>query len=473
MLNAFLKIVLSLTLLFCLTWGAALLAGPLVLEYLIKNKFDKRIELIGLRVTPQLGVRVKRLDFNRFYSLNGQPIDASVKALSLDWGGLLSLKPALNLSLGSVAVEGLGDVQGANLEVEAPYFPSLTQLDLLVRFNGILSLEGISVGTTEILGTLNTSSLVFRDVKFSGNKINLDGNLNLNASTFTGSAGELHASLLSNKKFYPLELNLQNVTITTGTDEYLSGFMDWSVNFNDDVKEITLATEAVNDVSGKNIASGLSASILVDSFNPSSWRQINFFSEKLTVPDSSYYGSETYIAKAASVLNKSSDDTINLKSSGRLMDFEIKSQNQFIANLSRSAFEISSKISKQSDDKIKVYSVGELKTDTSPAINVKGEVVFDLDEQGFIQCVDKNCVPLNVDTKYEIIVADAILRGENYCKNRSCRDGNFSHSIKTEDTQEFFNGLSLTKVFNPFLLALLYGSFSSGNKIGKGHILEF
>ena len=65
------------------------------------------------------------------------------------------------------------------------------------------------------------------------------------------------------------------------------------------------------------------------------------------------------------------------------------------------------------------------------------------------------------------------LRGESDCKNQNCRDGIFSHSIKTEDTQEFFDGLSLTKVFNPFILALLYGSFSSGNKIGNGHVLEF
>ena len=168
MLNAFLKTILSLILLFCLMWGATLLAGPLILEYLIKSQFDKRVELNGLRVTPQLGVRVKRLDFNKLYSFNGRPVDASVKALRLDWGGLLSLRPALNLSLGSVAVEGLGDIRGANLEFEAPYFPSLEQLNLLVRVDGIISAEDISVGTTEISGTLNTSTLVFSDVKFSG-----------------------------------------------------------------------------------------------------------------------------------------------------------------------------------------------------------------------------------------------------------------------------------------------------------------
>jgi hypothetical protein len=449
------------------------LAGPLILEYFVKSKFDKRVELNGLRITPQLGLRVKRLDFNKLYSLNSQPIDASVKALSLDWSGLLSLKPVLNLSLGSVAVEGLGNIQGANLEFEAPYFPSLGQLNLLVRVDGIISSEDISVGTTEMSGTLNTSTLVFSDVKFSGNKIKIEGDFTLNSSAFTGSLGKLNSLQLNSKDFTSLEVDLHDLNFSTGKDKYLSEFMDLSVNFNDDFKEIMLVGNAVDDISGKTVASGLSASIILDTFNPNSWRQINFFFEKLTLPDSSYYTSETYISKASSVLNKSSENTINLKSSGRLMDFEIKSQDQFIADLSRSAFEISSKISNPADDKLKVYSVGELKTDTSPLINVKGELFFDLDEQGFFQCVDKNCVPLNVDTKYEIIVADAVLRGESHCENLSCRDGNFSHSIKTEDTQEFFNGLNLTKVFNPFLLGLLYGSFSSGNKIGNGHILEF
>lgn len=473
MLNAFLKIILSLILLFCLAWGAALLSGPLILEYLIKSQFDNRVELNGLRVTPQLGVRVKRLDFNKFYSLNGRPVDASVKALSLDWGGLLSFRPALNLSLGSVAVEGLGDIQGANLEFEAPYFPSLGNLNFLVRVEGIISSEDISVGTTEISGTLNTSTLVLSDINFSGNEINVEGDFALYSSEFTGSLAEFNTLKLNGKNFTTVEVGLHNLSISTGKDKYLSNLMNLSINFNHDVKEIMLAAKVVEDISGKTVASGLSASIMLGSYSLSSWRQVNLFFEKLKLPDSSYYTPESYIAEATSVLSKSSDNIIHSKSSGKLMDFEIQSQDQFIADLSESSFEISSKISKHPDHKAKVHSVGELKIDTAPLMYIKGVVAFDLDDRSFFQCVDKNCVPLNVDTGYEIIVGDAILRGESDCKNQSCRDGIFSHSIKTEDTQEFFDGLSLTKVFNPFILALLYGSFSSGSKIGNGHVLEF
>ena len=72
--------------------GAALsLDHHLAISY--QKSFDNRVELKGSSYAPTM--RVKRLDFNKVYSLNGRPVDASVKALIS--GGLPSFRPALNL----------------------------------------------------------------------------------------------------------------------------------------------------------------------------------------------------------------------------------------------------------------------------------------------------------------------------------------------------------------------------------------
>jgi hypothetical protein len=68
---------------------------------------------------------------------------------------------------------------------------------------------------------------------------------------------------------------------------------------------------------------------------------------------------------------------------------------------------------------------------------------------------------------------DASLIGSAICTEKACSEGNFSHSIKTSDTQGFFLGLMESKAFNPLALIFAQSQFQTGVKVGDGHELKF
>ena len=95
-----------------------------------------------------------------------------------------------------------------------------------------------------------------------------------------------------------------------------------------------------------------------------------------------------------------------------------------------------------------------------------------LGEKGVL-CAFAVCTPEELSINYDFRASDASLIGSSICTEKTCSAGNFSHSIKTSNTQDFFLRLMESKIFNPLALIIAQSNLQKGLKVGDGHELKF
>ena len=60
----FVRICLSLILIFCITWGFLIFAGPILIKQWSKFYFNNQVELKNINVSSRLDVSVEQVSFN-------------------------------------------------------------------------------------------------------------------------------------------------------------------------------------------------------------------------------------------------------------------------------------------------------------------------------------------------------------------------------------------------------------------------
>ena len=114
-----------------------------------------------------------------------------------------------------------------------------------------------------------------------------------------------------------------------------------------------------------------------------------------------------------------------------------------------------------------------LKISNDPIVTVNGVLTLKLLGQSVITCVLTKCSLEDLALSYQLLAKDASLIGSTTCTEKACSLGNYSHMLKTVDTQKFFLGLMESKVFNPLALIVAQSQFQTGVKVGDGHELKF
>jgi hypothetical protein len=63
--------------------------------------------------------------------------------------------------------------------------------------------------------------------------------------------------------------------------------------------------------------------------------------------------------------------------------------------------------------------------------------------------------------------------GGSSCPHSACALDRFSHTLQTDDTDKFFEGVGAARVFSPLAVPFAYTAMQRGEQNGKGHRLEF
>ena len=88
-------------------------------------------------------------------------------------------------------------------------------------------------------------------------------------------------------------------------------------------------------------------------------------------------------------------------------------------------------------------------------------------------CLMSQCDVKDIEIEYSIQSQGHQMSGKSECYDINCSSNSSRHEISTSDTNQFFQQMQKTGIFNPLLLGLAYSQVLGGLPDGTGHKLSF
>ena len=104
-LHVFLYVILSV----CIIWGLAIISGPSLIEFFVRQKYEESVKISGLKVSARLSVYASRVDFYNSKISPRWDVSGHSRSVRLEWGNIFSDQPFVDLSIGPTTVDGIGE----------------------------------------------------------------------------------------------------------------------------------------------------------------------------------------------------------------------------------------------------------------------------------------------------------------------------------------------------------------------------
>jgi hypothetical protein len=455
-----LKFFLWITLLACIAWGAAIFLGPTVINRAVAAYFGDAVKVQRLDVSPALEVSAAAVKFD-FPGRDGAPAVRGVsRGVTLDWSFDEVL--TLHLGLGPTRLEELGFISSASLS-----FMPISNSD----WSG-LTLQGTigegSFGSNELeLGRLSadldTVNQVASDIQFDVENITIDVNgLKSHIPMAVMTVNEIKAGVAMAAQASDLQVQLPEGATYAGADSKsisLKGRLN-SGNINFDV----FGSELVIPDGGISVGT-FNISATFDLIRKMYGPNLEFSLEDLNA--------NTYGASIGHYSGKLTQQGRNFShnGSGKIDSLTLRSGDNFLGEVNDTdfKFEISSTQSATAETSLRGATELDLTADFNFAMAVDASV----EEAKLLRCLVESCLFSEITAKYVANVSEGRLLGSSYCAEGPCEFNTFRHKVRTDDTDKFFEGVSVSRIFSPLVVPFAYAAMKRGEQSGRGHILEF
>ena len=157
--------------------------------------------------------------------------------------------------------------------------------------------------------------------------------------------------------------------------------------------------------------------------------------------------------------------------SGKIDSLTLRSGDNFLGEVNDTdfKFEFSSTQSEDAETSLRGASELNLTADLMFAMAVDASV----EEAKLLSCLVKSCLFSKLTLKYMANVSEGRLLGNSYCAEGPCELSTLRHKLQTDDTDKFFEGVSVSRIFSPLVVPFAYAAMKRGVQSGRGHILEF
>jgi hypothetical protein len=418
------------------------------------------VKLQRLDVSPALEVSAAAVEFD-FLPRGGAPAVRGVsRGVTLDWSFDEVIK--LDLGLGPTRVEGLGFVATAGLTVT----PNSNFDWAGMRLEG--NFEGAGVGPYAAeLGRLSADFDAARQVasvilfEFEGVSAELGGlSASVPAAVVTVSEMKVGAPIAAQAT--DLEIQFPggatyagaNLKSAAGVGRLTAGVIEF-------------------EVTGSNLAAPV-AGIGVESFNVSSafdaTRQVLGQSVEFELENVSaevFDGSiETYAGEVTH-----GDGNFSHAGSGRIASLALRSGENFIGEVSDAEFKLELTAAVGGAPETTLRGAAEI--GLAPDFDLAVAIDAVADATAPAECLGGGCALSDVVIKYVANVPGGRLVGDSSCPHSACALDRFSHTLQTDDTDKFFEGVGAARVFSPLAVPFAYAAMQRGEPSGSGHRLEF
>ena len=162
-----------------------------------------------------------------------------------------------------------------------------------------------------------------------------------------------------------------------------------------------------------------------------------------------------------------------ITSEGISKDTEINLGGKYIGSIPSAEFYFNLK-SEALDNSSEFDATLDLVVQTDPEVDISIKSSGLMSSSNLIDdCLMSQCDVKDIAIEYSIQSEGHQMSGKSECYDIHCSSNSSSHDISTSDTNQFFQKIQKTGIFNPLLLGLAYSQMLGGLPDGAGHKLSF
>ena len=459
----FLKVFLYLICVFCVSWSVLFFGGPVIVKWFVLSYSDQKLVPSNIRISPKFDINIGRVDF----VIDDAPVVGRASGFSrsvrVSWS-LLDTKPFLTLQAGPTFLENVFVSDTLSLRTLPFSAINFEQLVFELEATDLSADHFGSVKKIKVLGTLkkNLGKLANLSSEFtsvSSKEPNLWG-----LNTVTAEVDEID-----------LKLSLYNQSLagTLSADQLSStryGLDTAAVKSNFVLKDSSLEFESNIENLGLYNPDGEIDKVYIDGdydFENFLWKA------QLDLAGGFFGGGSFEFSSLTTNLSKLNSENYEALIEADVKDFEISSQNQYLATIPPSNVKGKFYLDRAN---VRVRAESELRVKDPDYTEITGQLqmLTKFDQWvALLDCLHKPCRPSELLLEYKLNLDEEIMSGQSLCLERPCMLSEMGYVIETSHTGKVFQKLSTEKIFNPIILATLYSVVISGEVKGPGHKIKF
>jgi hypothetical protein len=464
-----LKLLLSTILLICIFWGLLILAGPKLIDIAVQTKLGGAVKLSGIKVSPKLTVSASRIDISELDVAGITISKGSLRAAELSWGEFFSGRPVIHVTAAYAKFDGDLELDYFSIDLRPKSKFTFNEYSAQLKLENLSVEDVLFVGQATAEADLEVEDLVIKNLYFNFQDFETEENLKVTSDLVVGTLSEWQVVNMLAYQDALLDMRLDNLEISLNSEIFEVNKLGVEGSLGSNGLEVDF-----KGVSGK-FAGGIGVnefnvkSITRDLSNALDLVDLKFSVSDLILPSSDPNEANKEINFLSGFVARNPESLGKIYLQGTLGDFELFFQRQVLANISQATIKVEGSLV----DANQVYSkVSVVKKDFIPATLVS-ELKFNHEFDNLIDCAFSKCVPEKLNATYEVNLDGNRLIGALECELLHCLGNPYIHTVKTIDTQKFFQSLVKTNILNPIISMGFYNVILSGEKTGDGNIIDF
>lgn len=453
----FLQVIMTVVIMAFGLWISAIMFGPWAIVKYAENQFGDLVTLHNVSVSSKLDAKINRIDFNHdtFKS-------SSIRGIEFRWS-IISGKPKLMIDASSANFEDQYSL--SNIYVEINKSDNISSYPIAIKANAerleALGAANISKFEAEFFSNLEFSE--FRNFKSKSGNLEMTGLFDLQSDGLKAEADVLRLNKgvldMSDEILILLE-KVTSVKFNSNADRIIGKiiphdqFFDFDVGVtNAQFDEDIFSSEKISALGKYDLTSH---EIVEEIF--------------IELEQAELLGRK--IVKSTSKIDLK-EGIPTIISEGMLEDTEINLGGKYIGSLPSSKFNITLK--SEAAVKSNEFDVTiDLDVQTDPEVDISIKSSGLMSSSNLIDdCLMSQCDVKDIEIEYSIQSQGHQISGKSECYDINCSSNSSSHDISTSDTNQFFQKMQKTGIFNPLLLGLAYSQVLGGLPDGAGHKLSF
>ena len=438
-------------------WISVIMIGPWAIVKYAENQFGDLVTLNNVDVNSKLEAKINRIDFNH-EKINS----SSIRGVDVRWS-LLSGKPKLMIDASSANYEDQYSSNDIYLEINKTVDASDYPFAIKARAERLEIFGSLNVSNFEVEFLTNLEFSELRNFKSTSENLEMTGSFDLQSEKLQAEAELIR--LNDYEETISDEISFHLDKVTSAQFDVLADKVFGKITPKEQFLEF--------DVEAKNIEAGED---VFSSEKINALGKYDLTSNKIVegllieIEKAELLGRKIIKSKSQIDLN---EGISKITSEGLLEETEINFGGNYIGFLPSSLFNITA-TSEGSDKSNELDVILDLNVQTDPEveISIKSSAFSPLTDV-IENCLTLSCDVNNVSFEYSIQSEGHQMSGVSECYDITCSSNSSKHDISTSDTNQFFQKMQKTRIFNPLILGIAYSQMLGGLPDGSGHKLSF
>ena len=454
-----LRIFLYIICFLCLSWGAAIFAGPTFLKSFIKSYSNGQLNAYSITVTPKLNVVIGRLEYTKMDASGSSYLDGFARSVKVFWS-IFSDEPFITVQAGPSL---LSDIFIADsLTFSTPSFSELDFQEIVINAD----VRNLEMPSSFYSGSLQMQAIFDRD-KNKLRELSLGFKSAGTEALGSWVADELYASIDEINFNFPIEEQAILINLSADKSTAIRDKLDLS------------GLEVFFTISGGEIEFQISSGdfkytahdLIHGSINAQGIYDQSGFLKKahLNFPNVSIWSGTSERSDISLEIMGTESAGYEIRVVAETSPLELSVNDNFIGTLPAS--NLSANLFSKNDGS-ELYGETGFKFINEGASEITGNadlsVILD-NSTNIFSCLILDCEISAFETASNLNFDQEWISITSRCISSPCNFSKLSYILKTSNTAEIFYKINGSKIISPLHTFYFFALINEGKKVGDGH----